>query len=991
MKAFIEEMPMTGESSSPPGPFLANDEFVTALRGALRDYNRPDLLTRNRLLQARLLARAERPGPAELRTLLSETVGTLFVSARDEKIRRALELTYFETAPKQEVVADRLGLAFGTYRRHLTAGHKRLADWLWQKETAARAAEPVAVPAPAASIAKETAASPARRLSIVILPFQNLSGNAADDYLVDGVVNNLISSLSRALPGSFVISRSTAFTYKGRAASSRQVGEELGVRYVLEGGISVTASADRVSINAQLVDAETDETLWVERFETRREALLETQEEIVARLSRSVGQQMIRSEALRAGSSGDSVDLVMRGQALANDIRRAERASDAVVLFERALELDPHNVDALVGIASTRVFQVLNQYVADGRNELLDEAEAMIARAMPLAPDHLGLLRARAALLRARGRFGEAVVTAATMIARNPGEPTAYRELGLDKLYLGETAAAEDWFRRADRVAPRDPHRWTWLQGLGRALMQSGRDAEAVEVLRETLASNPAFIRARALLAAAEALAGDLDNARRSMAAFLAAEPAMTVRQFVEERSPVPLEAVDARYLEESRRIADGLSLAGMPPGEQDQPRAAAADPVPVAAAGPTARAAPPLSIVVLPFVNLGGADDDYLADGITESLTTDISRIPDAFVIARATAFSYKGKDIDLRQLGRELGVRYVLEGSVQGSAQRVRFNAQLLDAESGAHIWAERFDKPRTDLFDMQDEVTSRLARMVDVELVAAESRRARGEPEDDDAIDLAMRGRAVLNADVSVAAARMARRFFEEALRRDGRNVAALVGLAEAHTWEVNMYLSDDRAEQTRLAEAAALQALSLAPSSANVRCCLGTVLWATGLPDRALREFELAIAIDRNLAIAHAYSGQMKFYLGRFAETEPHVAEALRLSPRDPLLFHWRYFVGSADLCLGRTVRAITALRHSVELNAQWPFSHFVLASALALGGLLAEAADRVAAGLRLAPQFTIARLRAQSVGANPIYLGQRERLYEGLRRAGLPEE
>jgi TolB-like protein len=402
------------------------------------------------------------------------------------------------------------------------------------------------------------------------------------------------------------------------------------------------------------------------------------------------------------------------------------------------------------------------------------------------------------------------------------------------------------------------------------------------------------------------------------------------------------------------------------------------------------AAGAPRLSIVVLPFVNLGPKDDDYFADGLTESLTTDLSRIPEAFVIARATAFSYKGKAIDLRQLGRELGVRYALEGSIQGGSDRVRFNAQLLDAESGAHIWAERFDKPRADMLDMQDEVTSRVARMVGVNLVLAESRRAARRPGYGDVLDLVMRGRAVLNEDVSVEAARRARRFFEDALRLDERNIAALLGLADAHVWEVNMYMSDDRAEQARVAEAATVQALSLAPGSACVRCSRGEVLWAMGQPDRALREFELAIAIDRNLAVAHAYSGWMKFYLGRFAEIETHVAEAMRLSPRDPLLFHWHFFVGSADLCLGRTVRGVSALRHSVELNSQWAFSHFVLASALAQAGLLADATEAAAAGLRLAPQFTIARLRAQVVGSNPIYLAQRERLYDGLRVAGVPE-
>ena len=164
---------------------------------------------------------------------------------------------------------------------------------------------------------------------------------------------------------------------------------------------------------------------------------------------------------------------------------------------------------------------------------------------------------------------------------------------------------------------------------------------------------------------------------------------------------------------------------------------------------------APRLSIVVLPFDNIGGdTEQDYFVDGVTESLTTDLSRIPGAFVIARNTAFTFKNKPVDARVVGRELGVRYVMEGSVQGSADRIRVNAQLIDTATGAHLWAERFDKPRADIFDMQDEITTRLARTVGIELVAAEGRRAERErPNNMDAIDLAMRGWAILNQPLSL----------------------------------------------------------------------------------------------------------------------------------------------------------------------------------------------------------------------------------------------
>src|SRR5882757_1000475 len=271
----------------------------------------------------------------------------------------------------------------------------------------------------------------------------------------------------------------------------------------------------------------------------------------------------------------------------------------------------------------------------------------------------------------------------------------------------------------------------------------------------------------------------------------------------------------------------------------------------PPSSAQSTAALSPPgrprLSIVVLPFANLGGdrQQDDFV-DAITENLTTDLSRLPDYFVVACKTAFAYKGKAVDARQIGRELGVRYVLEGSVQSSTDRLRVNAQLIDAESGAHLWAERFDKPRMDLFDMQDEITARLARAMDLQLVVAETRRVQREkPKELDSIDLALRGHTVFFQKLSVSGAREARGLFEEALCVDDNNVDALLGLVENHMWEVNSYMSDARAQQIRLAEAAVSKALEMTANSARAHFCRAYVLMALRVPELAFREIELAI--------------------------------------------------------------------------------------------------------------------------------------------------
>jgi len=447
-----------------------------------------------------------------------------------------------------------------------------------------------------------------------------------------------------------------------------------------------------------------------------------------------------------------------------------------------------------------------------------------------------------------------------------------------------------------------------------------------------------------------------------------------------------------ARWLWETSRLA---------PIQSELPLAAGPTATEAGAEGKTATApangepvSPRLSIVVLPFLNIGGsAEDDPFVDGITETLTTDLSRCSGVFAISRNTAFAYKGKPIDARQIGRELGVRYVLEGSVQNTSERIRFNAQLVDAESGGHLWAERFDKQRADLLDMQDEVTTRLARSIHIEMIAAESRRAaRERPGRLDAVDHTLLGWAAWNRNLSLDSARQARRFFETAARLDEDNVGALIGFANAHMWEVNMsYASDDRDAQIRAAETAAKQALALAPDSAEAHVTYGTVLYAMRAPERALREFEFALGLDSNLAAAHAYLGLMKYSLGRARDTRAHVAEAMRLSPRDPLLFQWHFILGVGELYLGRVAHGIESLRKSIEINPNWGLSQFVLAAALALAGLLVEAAEVRAVGQRLVPNFTIARFRAGAASDNRVYLAQREHLYRGLRLAGVPED
>ena len=331
----------------------------------------------------------------------------------------------------------------------------------------------------------------------------------------------------------------------------------------------------------------------------------------------------------------------------------------------------------------------------------------------------------------------------------------------------------------------------------------------------------------------------------------------------------------------------------------------------------------PRLSIVVLPFANVGGwPEQDYFVDGVTECLTTDLSRISGSFVIGRSTAFAYRGRSLDLKHIGRELNVRYVLEGSLQRSRDRLRVNVQLIEAATGAHLWAERFDRPVGDLFELQDEIVARLAGALDAQLIAAEARRAERNPAPD-SMDLYFQGRAWTMKGPSPANERMARSFFERALALDPTNLFARVGVAAVDLTLAAALMTDDRAERFAAAEATLNQVLSLVPDLAFAHQQLGVVKIHTHRVAHGIAECERALELDRNLASAHAFIGLAKIFAGRGEETEGHVEQALRLSPRDVYVPVWMAFVGIAKFYLGDDEDAVTRLRRAIERTGTSP--------------------------------------------------------------------
>jgi adenylate cyclase len=416
--------------------------------------------------------------------------------------------------------------------------------------------------------------------------------------------------------------------------------------------------------------------------------------------------------------------------------------------------------------------------------------------------------------------------------------------------------------------------------------------------------------------------------------------------------------------------------------GTSRAPPLAVTSPAPVASNAAPAEAAH-LSIVVLPFTNLSGDPaQDYFADGITENLTTDLSRIRNSFVIARNTAFTYKGKAIDAKEIGKELGVRYVLEGSVQRDQNRVRVNAQLVDAESGAHLWADRFEEDVANLFKLQDEVVARLANTMGIELVKAEAEKG-ARSKNPDAVDLTMRGWALARPSQQTKEKNeAARALFEQALKIDPNNADALTG--EAYTY-TNEYASVRNHETDYDAKilGPADRAIAIAPDTLWAYYVKCVYLYYSHRADKAIDAADAGLAINPNFGSLWGVRGNANLFFGRFEQARSDILQSMRLSPRDPLKAIGTKYLGDSELGLGHFDAAVEDYRKAIDLGmpSMWPYAS--LAAASALSGKMDEAKSALAEARRLEPQLTVKWITPL---APPI-----PNLFDGLRKAGLPEE
>jgi adenylate cyclase len=459
-----------------------------------------------------------------------------------------------------------------------------------------------------------------------------------------------------------------------------------------------------------------------------------------------------------------------------------------------------------------------------------------------------------------------------------------------------------------------------------------------------------------------------------------------TVHDQIRDRLPYPLDDLGEQSV---KNIARPVRVYALRPDAIADLPAASATP---SASATQSTAAPPLSIVVLPFTNLSSdAEQQYFADAITEDLTTDLSRIAGAFVISRNTAFTYRNRAVDTRQLGRELSVRYVLEGSVQRSGDRVRVTAQLIDAETNGHLWAERFAGSTADLFALQDEITSRIAVELHLELVSVEAARPTTHLT---ALDFILRGRAALNKPSTPTSFADAIELFEKALALEPGSVDAQAFLATALSTRVLDQLTDSTEADLDRATLLIERALTISPRHPVAQFARAQTLRAQGRYEAAIPGYETAIALNPNWALASAALGQCRFLAGAIDEAIPAQEQAIRLSPRDPMINNWYWRIGMVHLLQSRIGEAISWLEKATNGNPGLAGPHAWLASAYALEGGDARAAIELAKARQLTGDSrysSVTRFKHATQFPPNIRALAEISIFAGLRKLGVPEE
>ena len=793
--------------------------------------------------------------------------------------------------------------------------------------------------------------------SIAVLPFTNMSGNPDQNYIADGISENIISALSK-IGEIFVIARNSTFTYKNKAVKVQQVAEDLGVRYVLEG--SVLESGNKIRITVQLIDAITGYHLWSEKYDRKIEDFFQLLDEITYEIVVALQVKLTHGEQVRKWFGTTNFEAwsdIAKGLGIFENYTKANNEK-ARGLFENAVKIDPNCAFAWVMLGWTHFIDVRFAFTktpAESLRKALKNAKKAqaIDDTLPDVPALLG------SIYLIQRQYDKAIAEGQKSIELGPNSALSHVLFAQILYYTGNPERAIALGEQALRLCPNCP---AWYSAaLGKSYRTAGRYEDAIRVLKEVL------VRARkgefplwlpnANLAITYAMMGQNEKARIHLAETMKLNPAYSLE----------LEGKINFYQDSNQleAIFDALRKAGLP----DKKSPAVADKP---------------SIAVLPFDNMSGdPKQEYFSDGITEQIISSLAKVPQLFVIARNSSFTYRGKPVKVQQVAKELGVRYVLEGSVQRSGDRVRITAQLIDAKTGNHIWSEHYDRDVKDIFALQDEITIKIITAIQVKLTAGEAARmiARG-TENRQAYDKYMK------------ALKLAQYFTKEKIHQARKELDEVIALAPVwsmpyafqswtHIMDIWMRWSTSPLQSMQKAEELAQKAVSLDDGNALAHSQLCIVFLMKRQHEKAIAEGKRAVALAPNLYEAYHNLGHALNFAGRPEEAISFLETAIRVNPLPDSSPYLQLGVAYRDL--GQYDKAITVCKKGNSIYPDNLFIHTVLATTYSMAGREKEARAEAAEVLRINPEFSVEFFSKVVPYKNKA---DRDRVVNAMRKAGL---
>jgi len=736
--------------------------------------------------------------------------------------------------------------------------------------------------------------------SIAVLPFDNMSGDPKEDYFCDGITENIITSLSK-IEDMFVIARNSTFAYKGKPVNVKQIARELGVRYVLEG--SIQRSKDRLRINAQLIDAETGNHLWAERYDRTLKDIFAIQDEITIKVLEGLRLKIASGDRARYWKGTENLEAYLKvlkaleliqhfnkedtaiarqlcHEAIALDPNYskpysilscsylsdcdfgwtkscAEAYKRAENLGQKAVSLDLDDTDTWAHLCLSMLYRRTNQ---------CDKSISEAAKGVAISPNGADPNMIYARALSRCGRHEEAIDRMKKAIHLNPIPPVWYPSASA-MIFFSAARYEESiskW-KEAIRVFPKRP--FFCFKILGDTYWRTGQYKEAIAAYKKALHIKPDYLPAHLGLAISYSLADNEAEARTEVAEVFRIDPKYSL-EVVQKESMVNLKTAMSHNEADKQRVIKALRKAGFP----EKP------PLPLPDKP---------SIAVLPFANISGdPKEDYLSDGITEQIITALSKTPKLFVIARNSVFTYKGKPVMVQQVSKELGVRYVVEGSVQKSGDRIRITAQLIDAKTGDHLWAEKFDRDLKDIFALQDDIAINVITALQLKLTEGEQTRIyRRRTNNIEAYLNFLKGREHVHRH-SKQDFLVAKRLLKEAIALDPNYTEPYQFLGHIHLMEVFAGWSPSPGESLNQAFELSQKILELDSSNAPVHGLLSEFYLTKKQHGKSISEAEKFIALDPNNADAYAMMGYALYGAGKFKDSISQFDKAIALNPIPP---------------------------------------------------------------------------------------------------------